>query len=188
MTVRQTVQVVDYDKEWPKQFTAIKKMLNKELADSVVSIEHVGSTSVPSLAGKPILDIDIVISSMEEFPNIKRQLTNRLDYIHVGNQGVEGREVFERSYKDEFMAYHLYVCVWGSPPYRYHIEFRDYLRTHPEAVKEYAQLKRVLAVKHADNLMAYFHEKSQFVEKILQKSEYSNKRSIKNPLAAKTQA
>lgn len=115
MTVRQTVQVVDYDKEWPKQFTAIKKMLIKELADSVVSIEHVGSTSVPSLAGKPILDIDIVISSMEEFPDIKKQLTNRLDYIHVGNQGVEGREVFERSYKDEFMAYHLYVCVLGSP-------------------------------------------------------------------------
>lgn len=168
MTEEKQVQIVEYDPAWPQQFTAIQKMLNEELVDRILKIEHVGSTSVPGLAGKPILDIDIVISSMKDFPEVKKRLVERLDYVHVGDQGVEGREVFERPYQDEFMTYQLYVCTQDSPPHRYHTKFRDYLRTHPVAMAEYAQLKKALAAKHFDDLMAYFHEKSQFVENILQ--------------------
>lgn len=177
MTEEKQVQVVEYDPVWTQQFNAIQKMLNEELIDWILKIEHVGSTSVPGLAGKPILDIDIVISSMEDFPEVKKRLIERLNYLHVGNQGVEGREVFERPYQDEFMTYQLYVCTQDSPPHRYHMEFRDYLRSHPAAVQGYAQLKRALAAKYSNDLMAYFHEKSQFVENILQEIDQQSKQA-----------
>src|ERR1700740_2427681 len=85
--------VVAYDPEWPAMFDGMRCWLQSAVSDVAVAIEHVGSTAVPGLAAKPIIDIDVVIPSREEVPAMVTRLT-ALGYEHRGNLGIEDREAF----------------------------------------------------------------------------------------------
>lgn len=168
------VIIEEYNPEWPKMFQEIQAILALTLGADALSIEHVGSTSVPGLAAKPILDIDVVIESMKSLPTVIAKLEN-LGYKHQGDLGVEGREAFDR--KDEYVPYseeislkmtqHLYVCHRDSQELYRHITFRDALINNPELVKEYASLKKELAITFRNDRKAYTEGKSDFVQRIL---------------------
>lgn len=168
------VIIVDYNNNWPRLFDELALILKKHLGILILDIVHVGSTSVPGLAAKPVIDLDIVISSMSLLPEIINKLSE-LGYYHEGNLGVENREAFGR--KDDRVPYnqdnqpkpehHLYVCNQESEALKKHTLFRDKLRQHSHLADEYAEIKKKLATIYKDNRKAYTEGKTQFVDKVM---------------------
>lgn len=164
------IEVVAYNSQWPVEYDALAAILWRAVGDVAVSIEHVGSTSVPGLAAKPILDIDIVIASRHDLPAIAERLT-KLGYAHNGDQGCPGREAFK--FPDtsvphdpsgrHWPRHHLYVCDVDNIYYRRHVAFRDYLRSHADVAKEYGELKLSLAETYRDDRNGYTEAKTEFV-------------------------
>lgn len=137
------------------------------VADVAVSIEHVGSTAVPGLAAKPVIDIDIVIRAPHDLPAIVHRLAV-LGYRHRGNLGIEDREAF-RAPAESTIPHHLYVCASGSLPLRNHLALRDHLRANPTDAAAYSALKRNLAAQHPHDMDRYIEGKSNFILDILRR-------------------
>lgn len=173
------IVIYEYDDQWTNQFLTLKKVLNNALKSLILGIEHVGSTSVKGLGAKPILDIDVVIEDYGVLPEVIKKF-DKIGYFHQENWSFKGREAFGR--KDTlvpwngsntpWMEHHLYVCNKDSKELARHLAFRDYLRNNPEAVIEYEQLKKYLAINAKDRT-EYTLGKTNFVNKIL-KSLNSN--------------
>jgi GrpB-like predicted nucleotidyltransferase (UPF0157 family) len=161
------ITIEDYDLLWPEKFETLRSRIAQVLNGLTTAIEHVGSTAVPGLAAKPILDIDILLRSATDLPIVCTRLGS-LGYEHGGDLGVAGREAF-RTPAGEF-AHHLYACPPGSQEYSRHIAFRDYLRSHLEDASAYAALKRNLAHKFATDREAYSQGKTEFVRQILRRA------------------
>ena len=162
------VEVVPYDPAWPVRFEEIRGHLLSILSGQDVRVEHVGSTSVPGLAAKPIIDIDIVLKVGESFEAVKNALEAN-GYTHVGDLGINGREVFKYDNKPQFMAHHLYALSAGSEELKRHLTFRDWLRTHPEDRDAYAQVKLAAAQQFPDDIGAYIDAKSDIIFTIYQR-------------------
>ena len=159
------VVVLPYDEAWKKDFEDIRSELMEVLVGRIVSIEHVGSTSVPGLSAKPIIDIDIVIADETDFDEVKKAL-GTIGYTHEGDQGIPGREAFTYEGKEHLRKHHLYVCTADASELKRHMSFRDYLRSHPEAVEEYGRIKTEGAVLYPYDIDCYIEHKSPFIEKI----------------------
>lgn len=159
------VFVVPYDPLWIQSFNQIREELESALGALAVAIEHVGSTSVAGLSAKPIIDIDIVISDKSMLSETIEALS-QIGYIHEGDLGISGREAFTYEDKEHLMKHHLYVCPSDSPELRRHLAFRDYLRTHPEAAKEYGRIKEQAAKLFPHDIERYIAYKSAFIERI----------------------
>ncbi|MEK7477206.1 MAG: GrpB family protein [Candidatus Coatesbacteria bacterium] len=158
------VTICDYDPSWPLTFEALRSRMTAGLGALAVRIEHVGSTSVPGLAAKPIIDLDVVVASRDDVPRTIEAL-DRLGYTHQGDLGIPGREAFNGP--ATVPGHHLYLCAADSAELRRHLAFRDYLRAHPEAAVGYARLKRELAQRHQGDRDAYTEGKTAFVQGIL---------------------
>ncbi len=165
MSSRITIQ--DYDPLWCQRFETLRSRIAATLGALATAIEHVGSTAVPELAAKPIIDIDVLLRSDTDLPLVISKLA-ALGYEHKGDLGILSREAF-RAPPDDF-SHHLYVCLPDSQEYKRHVAFRDYLRTHPEDANAYASLKRKLAGQFADDRDAYTQAKCEFVTKILRRT------------------
>ena len=168
LDVPHPVEVVDYDPGWKDSFSRLKAQLVELMGTFPAKIEHVGSTSVPGAAAKPIIDIDVVVRSRLDVKGAIR-LLEKGGYRHVGDLGIPGREAFESP--GGTVAHHLYVVVEGSPPHISHLRFRDYLRNNPEVRSRYSALKKSLAVRFRDDREAYTDAKTSFVEEALKKAE-----------------
>lgn len=164
MTPVAPVDVVDYDLDWPRQFEALRMSLADALGDLALAIEHVGSTAVSGLAAKPIIDIDVVIADRSELPAVVERLSS-IGYRHEGDLGISGREAFRAP--DGPIAHHLYVCDRDNVALHEHLLLRDYLRSHPGAIQEYAELKRRLAVVYRDNRDGYTEAKTAWIRECL---------------------
>jgi GrpB-like predicted nucleotidyltransferase (UPF0157 family) len=168
--------VVDYDPAWPDLFLHLQRVISGYLGELILAIEHVGSTSVPGLAAKPILDIDIVIESVETLPQVVERLAE-LGYLHKGDGGIPGREAFDREGVDvprngeitTWLPHHLYVCTQDNIELARHLAFRDYLREHSDAVVAYQKLKKELAIRYRNDRVAYTEAKTDFVWDILKR-------------------
>lgn len=159
------VVVVDYDPTWRDAFKRVRDFVAPVVADCAVAIEHVGSTAVPGLAAKPIIDVDVVVAS----PVTARTAIDRLATIgfeHRGDLGVPGREAFTR-HPDLFPA-NVYVVLRTCTAYRNHIALRNYLRAHPQAATEYGALKKELAQKFPDDIDSYVDGKTDFIVGVLE--------------------
>ena len=163
MTTRNII-VLPYDEKWKQAFLDIKSELAAALGALALSIEHVGSTSVPGLAAKPIIDIDVVVRKTNLEPAIKALAT--IGYEHEGNGGIEGREMFKYSGKEHLMDHHLYVCPEDSSELKRHVLFRDYLLSHPDAVQAYSQIKKEAAELYPHDIDSYINHKGTVIEKI----------------------
>ena len=169
------VIIVEYDPAWPAMFESLRSILDETLAAVPNRIEHAGSTSVLQLAAKPIIDIIIVIPSMNVF-SVAAGALAALGYSHVGDQDVPGREVFKRDpggamaiiHGGEPCAHHLYMCPEDSINLKKMLYFRDYLRTHPISRDEYGSLKKRLATEYGNNRIGYTEAKTEFVDNVLE--------------------
>jgi GrpB-like predicted nucleotidyltransferase (UPF0157 family) len=158
------VVVVDYDPAWPAMFRRVRERVAAALGPLALAVEHVGSTAVPGLAAKPIVDLDVVIADRGDLPEVVRRL-RPLGYHHQGDLGVPGREAFTTP--AGWPAHHLYVCAAGSRPLLRHLAFRDALRADAATAVAYADLKRALAVRLGHDRAAYTEAKSDFIERVL---------------------
>ncbi|MGI9625305.1 MAG: GrpB family protein [Longimicrobiales bacterium] len=157
------VVVVNYDPEWPQAFEALRSTIWDAVSDIAVSVEHVGSTAVPGLSAKPVIDIDVVVDEGVVAAGVSR--LSSLGYEHRGDLGIPGREAF-RSPPDT-PRHHLYLCIAGSPALANHLAVRDYLRANPVAASDYSDLKRRLASEHPKDIDSYVEAKSDFLVGIL---------------------
>lgn len=157
--------VCAYDPTWPALFAHLAAPIRHQLANyTAIAIEHVGSTSVPGLAAKPVIDMDIVVQHAGDIPGIIAALAP-LGYRHQGDLGIAGRAAFTRPANSP--AHNLYLGLASAPSIRNHLLLRDYLRQHPQAVLAYGQLKLQLASQYGDDIDAYVAGKSQFIADIL---------------------
>ena len=171
--------VIEYDKKWPDDFLKIKKELLTVLT-MAADIQHVGSTSIPGMKAKPIIDIDVGLENWDDFETVKMELA-KIGYKHEGDLGIKGREAFDRTGEIhnevlDTIDHHLYVCSINNEEFHRHILFRDYLRTHDEARDRYNQIKEeILAKVGADNRAGYVQMKEDeykdFFEGIIKKAK-----------------
>ena len=160
--------VVPYDENWPHEFKKIKDEILPSVEDLIISIEHVGSTSVKGLYAKPIIDINIVIDNKDMLPAIIQRLAQN-GYTYEGDLGVTGREAFKYTDKPHLMKHHLYVCPKDSLELKRQITFRDYLREHPTDCEEYSNIKIEMAKKFPHDIDSYINGKQPVVLKIYEK-------------------
>jgi GrpB-like predicted nucleotidyltransferase (UPF0157 family) len=156
--------IVPYNEKWLSEFEKINSELINAMNNSVIAIEHIGSTSVAGLYAKPIIDIDIVIED-NMFDIVKEKLKT-IGYVYVGNLGIVGREAFDYSNKDHLMEHHLYVCGKDSAELKRHITFRNYLRTHENDRNKYSNIKIKMAEKYPHNLDKYILGKQPVILEI----------------------
>jgi GrpB-like predicted nucleotidyltransferase (UPF0157 family) len=160
-----TVRVVPYDSTWPSVFVAEAERLRERFAAAAlpVVLEHTGSTAVPGLAAKPILDILAGYPRGVSVPAYISVLTNA-NYVHRGEQGIPGRQFFRRG---DPRAYHLHLAEIASGFWRDHLTFRDRLRADDTLRDAYAALKRDLAARFPRDREAYIASKESFVKEVL---------------------
>ena len=161
------VVVEKWNPQWKYEYEKIVASLGKDIIYNSIKIEHVGSTSVEGLSAKPVIDLDIVIEK-DKFAIIK-ELLNKKGYEYEGDLGIEGREAFSYSGKEELMTHHLYVCPKNSKELFKHITFRNFLKNNPDLAAEYSNVKEQAAVLYPDDIDKYMEFKSKIIEKIYKK-------------------
>lgn len=161
-----------YQPQWTQDFLKIEQILAEALPNRYVQIVHIGSTAVPDLAAKPILDIDIVLVEGVDFELIKANLAS-IGYQYAGNQGIADREVFKRKNTTEKhpvldnIAHHLYACPTESEELKRHILFRDYLKNNPKARQAYQKLKYEIAEEAQQDRKKYAEIKETKARKFI---------------------
>lgn len=161
------VVLAAYDDRWPALFAREKGRLEAALAPYVLAIEHVGSTAVVGLAAKPTVDILVGIFRLSDAPRLVARM-EKLGYAYVPKFE---QEIPERRYfhypaaRGEAGLFHVHMVEVGSPFWERHLLFRDFLRGHAEAARDYEALKRKLAEVHGGDREAYTAAKSDFILK-----------------------
>jgi GrpB-like predicted nucleotidyltransferase (UPF0157 family) len=158
------IDVRAYDAAWPRTFERIYSYVWPAVQHAAIALEHVGSTSVPGLAAKPLVDACIVVASPRDIPHVVKALT-RIGYVHRGDLGVPEREAFD--HPPSLPKHHLYASHRGSLSLKNHLGLRDYLRSHPAAVQEYGNLKQALAKRFPEDIDSYIAGKTEFILGIL---------------------
>ena len=153
------IVIVDYSPAWPLEFERLRDRVAAAVGNLAIAIEHVGSTAVPGLAAKPVIDLVIVVEPEDVQAAIDRLTV--VGYVHQGNLGVEGREAF--SVPEGERRHHLYVSPTDSEELRAQLAFRNRLRADPELAAEYEALKRGLAWRFRDDRVGYTAAKTAFV-------------------------
>lgn len=161
------VTVLPYDKQWILLFAEEADELKNMLGEQVVSVHHFGSTSVPGLEAKPIIDIMIVVKDISLVDEFNSEFQN-FGYEGKGENGISGRRYFQKG--GDNRTHHLHIYQTGSPEIERHLAFRDYLRTHSDAMKEYGELKNRLSQQFPYDIESYIMGKENLALKIQQEA------------------
>ncbi len=157
------VQLVPYDPSWPQQFRAAEERLRGILKDQVLAVDHIGSTAVPGMSAKPLVDIDVTLTDSGAIARAGLALVNA------------GFEARGNRYDDDMWAFlstpsspalRVYLCAPGNQTHRQRLLFRDFLRRHSDTAAEYARLKYRLALEFPYDGDRYTAEKSGFVRRV----------------------
>ena len=160
------IAVVDHDPEWADWFRTLHDLIWPAVEDLALRIDHVGSTSVPGLAAKPTIDMDIVVAHVADAPGVVARLAE-IGYRWRGDLGVEGREAFRLLEDDGRPPHNLYLVVEGNRAHLDHLLLRDLLREDPDARERYAAVKRESAASSPGDIDAYLAGKAPLVDELL---------------------
>jgi GrpB-like predicted nucleotidyltransferase (UPF0157 family) len=155
------VAIVPYDPAWPARFEAERVRIAAAAGPLVLAIEHIGSTAVPALAAKPIVDILGGCASLADAERTAPAL-ERDGWDYRGDLGIADHRILLK-HVNGARAFHLHLCERGGDFWRRHLAFRDALRARPDIVAAYATLKRELAARYRDDRVAYTEAKTDFV-------------------------
>lgn len=158
------VRVVPYDIQWPHVFAEERDRLAGVLGTGAAAVHHIGSTSVPGLCAKPVIDVLIETPDL----GVIDRLTPRMEilgYVAKGEYGIPRRRYFSRP-EGERPKVHVHVYASGDGQIGRHLRFRDYLRAHPDSAKRYCIVKQALAVEHGDNAEAYQSGKADYIDRV----------------------
>jgi GrpB-like predicted nucleotidyltransferase (UPF0157 family) len=157
------IRVSDYDPAWSKQFDGERQRIAAALGPTAVRIHHIGSTAVPKMKAKPIIDILLEVPSVETLDEQSPAL-EALGYEALGEFGIAGRRYFRRDDADGTRTHQVHAFKAGVPDVIRHLAFRDYLRANRPIALEYGKLKERLASAHPHEPEAYMNGKDSFVK------------------------
>jgi GrpB-like predicted nucleotidyltransferase (UPF0157 family) len=168
--------VVDYDPQWSLLFAREQEAILAALGNRVLMVEHIGSTAVPGLAAKPVIDMAVGIQSLADAPALISYL-EQLGYVYepMLEQLIPERRFFWKG-TPTVHTYHLHLAEADHPVLLKPLQFRNYLRKHPDAVEEYGVLKRELAKRCVQDMDAYVAGKTGFVENVMLQIEKERKK------------
>ena len=166
------VIVVEYDPVWPSLFEEEKARLLAVVGDHIEDIQHIGSTAVPGLGAKPIIDIQMSLRDLALVEKCVGPLES-IGYEYLGEYGVPGRHFFHKPARKPFAerTHHLQIVEKGGEEWRKVLLLRDSLRAHPEVAQQYHLLKRALASQFGTDRVGYTEAKTAFVRSVLEKAE-----------------
>jgi GrpB-like predicted nucleotidyltransferase (UPF0157 family) len=165
---RGEVKLSEYNPRWAELFEEEKETLLEKFPSILLEISHGGSTSVPGLSAKPIIDMFAVVKSLSDAGLIRKDLED-FGYHYRGEEGVPERILFAKG-PEEMRTYHLQLVERESGQWKNHILLREYYRRHPEVATEYEKLKLELAEKYPNDRKAYGAGKKEFIAKVLEKA------------------
>ena len=154
------LQLSPYETNWPLLFLAEKEQLFASLGNDILDIQHIGSTSIPGMPAKPILDISVAVINFEEAV-ICIPLMEQLGYTYKGEHGITRRHYFVKGAPP---THHLHMLEMASEEWKSHLLFRDSLRRNPKTAGAYASLKQTLATQFATDREAYQSGKGNFIQ------------------------
>ncbi len=160
---RGMVELLPYTAEWRRLFEEENARLRAAVGSYVLDIQHVGSTAIPGMTAKPIIDIGIAVMDFEE-AQVCISPIEQLGYEYRGEQGVPRRHYFV---KGDPRTHHIHMNEIGSRDWKDQLFFRDYLIQHPDLAREYAELKNELARRFPTDREAYLEGKAPFVDRVL---------------------
>lgn len=163
-----SVVVVEYDPQWPARYEQEKASILEALGEWIVAISHVGSTAVPGLGAKPIIDIMAAISRLDLVRECIEPL-GCLHYEYLGEYGIPDRHYFRKPPESNAATrtHHLHMVEHSSGFWERHLLFRDYLRAHPKTALEYYNLKKALSIQYGTDRAAYTDAKTEFIEAVV---------------------
>jgi len=166
--MRRTIKVVPYDPQWPDLFSEEAEDLKDIFGMEIVAVHHVGSTAIPGIRAKPIIDVLVVVRHLSLVDCFNEEMRAR-GYIPKGEFGIAGRRFFIKGTETE-RTHHLHIFESSHPAVEGHVAFRDYLRAHPEAAQAYGDLKTELAKDFRRDIENYMAGKDALVKEIERKA------------------
>lgn len=162
------VEIVDYDSAWVADFVGAGSSIRRALGDIAVRIDHIGSTAVPGMAAKPVIDIQISVDSLDSLDGFRLPL-ERLGYTYRADNPERTKRYFREP--PGHRRTHVHVRQLGSFSQQFPLLFRDYLRSHPSAVADYVAVKRRLAGQFRHDRQGYVEAKDQFVWDVIRRGD-----------------
>jgi GrpB-like predicted nucleotidyltransferase (UPF0157 family) len=162
------IEIVPYSAEWPVLFELEAERIKSVCGDTLSAIEHIGSTAIPGMLAKPILDI---MPGLDTHPDGMKTIAplQQLGYEYFGENGIPGRFYFGLRFEQRSVV-HVHIFEIGTEDWKRHLIFRDYLRLNPAVAAQYAALKKELAVRFRHDREAYTNGKSEFINAVVQKA------------------
>ena len=163
------VEVVPHNPQWKQEFNSESQKIQKILADNVVIIHHIGSTAIPNIYAKPVIDFLIEVKDI----NLISQQTpamEKLGYAAMGEFGLVGRRYFRKENPLRIRTHHVHIYQINSPEIKRHLAFRDYMLAHTQDAEQYSQLKQELARKYPNDIESYMDGKDEFVKRMEKKA------------------
>jgi len=161
ITLPRIIEVVPHDPDWTEQYQHEAHLIADIFSDQLVSIHHIGSTAIPGIKAKPVIDMMVVVQTIQQVEQFNQAMID-LGYSPRGEHGIPGRRYFKKG-SDEIHSHHVHVYGLGHPDILLHLNFRDYLRAHPMEAQAYSQLKETLAQQYREDPPGYTDGKTDFV-------------------------
>jgi GrpB-like predicted nucleotidyltransferase (UPF0157 family) len=163
------VEVVPPDPAWQEEFQQESQQLAWVMGENIVAIHHIGSTAIPSIYAKPVIDFLIEVKSIAKTDEQNGAMTT-IGYEALGEFGLPGRRYFRKNRSPEIRTHNVHTYEVGSPEITRHLAFRDYMIAHPDDAQQYSELKRQLAKQYPHDIEGYMDGKDEFVKMMEKKA------------------
>ena len=163
------VKVVPHQPNWREEFRMESKGITDALGENCAAIHHVGSTAIPGIYAKPIIDILVEVKNISQVDEQNLAMKS-LGYEAMGEYGISGRRYFRKDNQAGIRTHHIHIFQVGSAQVKRHLVFRDYLIANPQDGLKYSNLKQELARKHPQNIDRYMDGKDDFIKEIDRKA------------------
>jgi len=169
MSDMRNIYIADYDPQWIQKFEEEAELLKSIFGDLLIEIHHIGSTSIPNMPAKPIIDMMPVVYDIDKVDALNPALTE-LGYEPRGENGIEGRRYFSKG-GELHRSHHIHAYEPTNVEVAKHLDFRDYLIAHPDVSNAYADLKRKVAQANPHDIWGYMDGKHAFIQETITKAQ-----------------
>ncbi|WP_414526723.1 GrpB family protein [Nodularia chucula] len=161
------VEVVPPNPRWVEEFETESQQIALVMAENMITIHHIGSTAIPGIYAKPVIDFLIEVKDIGKTDDQSVAMV-AIGYEAMGEFGLPGRRYFRKNSSPDMRTHHVHTYEVGSSEITRHLAFRDYMISHPDAARQYSELKRELAKKYSQDIEGYMDGKDEFI-KVMEK-------------------
>lgn len=167
------IYMVPHNPQWRHDFQQEAERVTATLGNTAVTVHHIGSTAIPGIYAKPIIDMLLVVRDLTALDEKQPSLV-ALGYVAMGEFGIPGRRYFRKDNQAGDRTHQIHAFENGSAQVTRHLAFRDYMMNNPDTAQEYSRLKRELAATYPDNIELYMDGKDEFIQQIDRQTAQQN--------------